>query len=53
MRFEAEVAAEGLDGVDHADAQAGSDVVNDFTRGLSGILQEEFQQRAVGVEERS
>ena len=52
MWFEAKVAAEGMDCIDLADAQAVVDVVNDFTHGPSGNLQEEFQQRAVGVEER-
>ena len=42
MGFETEVAAEGMDGVNYADTQAGSDVVNDFTDGLIGNLQEEF-----------
>lgn len=44
MGFEAEVAAEGMDSVDHADTQAGVEVVNVFTHGLSGDLQEVFQQ---------
>jgi hypothetical protein len=54
--------AEGLqsgeeDGCDYmfevAGVEAGVEVVNDSTHGLSGNLQEEFQQRAVSVEERS
>jgi len=53
MGFEAEVEAEGMDGVDHADAHIRIEIFQDFTDGLSGNLQEEFQQRAVGVEERS
>jgi hypothetical protein len=52
MRFEAEVAAEGMDGVDHADVHIWIKIFQDFTDGLSGKLQEEFQQQAVGVEER-
>ena len=53
MRFEAEVAAEGMDGVDHADAHIWIEIFQDFTDGLSRDLQDEFQQRAVGEEERS
>jgi len=42
MGFEADVAAEGMDGIDHANSQARVDVVDDFTHCLSGDLQEEF-----------
>ena len=53
MGFKAEVASEGVDGVDHAEAHIWIEIFQDFTDGLSGDLQEEFQQRGVGEEERS
>ena len=52
MGFEVEVTAEGMDGVNHADAHIWIEIFQDFADGLSGNLQEEFQQRAVGIEER-
>jgi hypothetical protein len=52
MRFESEVAAESMDSVGHADAHIWIEIFQDFTHGPSGDLQEEFQQRAVGVKER-
>ena len=52
IRFETDVAAESMDGIDHTDTCTGRSVVDDFACGSGSNLQEEFQQRLVDVGER-
>ena len=49
MRLETQVAAEGVDGVDHADLDAGVELSCHLTDGFGGGLQQDLQQLAVVV----
>ncbi len=51
MGFKAEVAAEGMDGVDRVDVHTRIEIFQDFTHGLGRHTQQEFQQGAVSEEE--